>query len=712
MDKRPEYAAFCRLMVFAWVCALTSHWIAYDHEYSSPAKASSSLPCYANHLWIWGQGFVLTLPGLAVGCLLMRFRPSNCVRVGRSLMLLALAIHWLDVLAFTYYRDRLFSSTSARVFFDLSPSLAMTLNYEIVLGGIRNCVVGLLAIFAVWKITDLVSGLILKSRFCPTPRQSLAITAAILIVSAINPVMHWNATVDWMKRSSDRQPLFALGIFNESLARPAGPVGREALTSSLAMMSIEPELREREEIYRQSQVASVPETLPDILLVVIESMRHEVICEKTSPNLHKLAERGIWATNHFSTGNSTNVSMFSMLYGLESIWTERRRTETPALIRAARQCGYETGFFGGSLGWKEYHMDGFISPKNFDQFEIADVNWARSDSQMCDLAEDFLDQSPSRTANDDASVEPVRKPKLAILYLYGTHFDYQCEPVDKIHSPSLEGRLTLGYTVAERDQVWNRYLNSVHCVDRLLGPLMDPDRLICVVGDHGESFLEDKYRVHGVNISKYQNMTPCIVAGPGVAKAKLDCITSHEDIVPTLFDACGVEMRGDSGWEGASMLQMPLSQPRTIVTRDYVHPEIAIIDERNWDQPGKFGHRCLFSLHEWKCYPGNEIDECGVLKEASDPSPNESVDPSSNPLTQWLTKRFSTYGSDATLDEATQISKQLRSSDPKIVARANQIAAYLTPSESERLKSLIENESLTNQTEEWIATGDNQRKVR
>jgi hypothetical protein len=710
MGTSLKHSIFTRLFVFALFCSYASHWIAYEHEFSCSAKASSPLPCYANHLWIWVQGFLLTLPGFAIGYLLANSKPVICVKVGRSLMLVALAIQTLDLLAFTYYRDRLFSGTSAKIFFELSPTLALNLNFDIIFSTIIQSAAVIVLCIVAWKLSDFIASQCLRFRYCPSPRQTTAMALAVVSVGVFHPFSNWTETVAWMKRSSDRQPLVSLGLFGETEIRPDRPRGREVLTSSLPLMSLEPELREHEQRYSTSSVVSIPEERPDILLVIIESLRHKAISAKTSPNIHALTERGIWAKKHFTTANSTNVAMFSILFGLESIWSERRRDDEPALIRTARQCGYETGFFGGADDWGMFNMDGFICPKNFDVFETSAVDWTTSDARMCQLAQDFLDsKEPTAVETDDSGLKTSkRKPKLAVLYLYCTHFDYQCDEIDKIHEPALEGRLTVGYSLSERDQVWNRYLNSVHCVDRLIGPLLDPKRLVCVVGDHGESFLEDNYRVHGGNISRYQNMTPCIVAGPGIEKSTLNCLTSHTDIVPTLFDACGVQMKSDPSWEGDSMRQMPLKHHRTIVTRDYLQPEIAIINEKHLNDADNFGHRCLFSLADWTCFPGGTINECGVLVNTS----QQSQQPASDPLNQWLSQRFESYGANSTMSEVAQIKLQMESSNPGVVDQATKIAAYLSPSELAELQNLLSPKDSTNWRADVVASGDSQSKRR
>lgn len=124
------------------------------------------------------------------------------------------------------------------------------------------------------------------------------------------------------------------------------------------------------------------------------------------------------------------------------------------------------------------------------------------------------------------------------------------------------------------------------------------------------------------------------------------------------------------------MRQMPLKHHRTVVTWGYLQPEIAIVDEKDLKAPETFGHRCLFSLAGWKCFPGGSIDECGVMVKTEESLAEQPERPLSDPLNQWLSQRFVTYGANSTLSEVAQVKLQLESTDPRLVAQATKVAAY------------------------------------
>ena len=252
--------------------------------------------------------------------------------------------------------------------------------------------------------------------------------------------------------------------------------------------------------------ASDAATMPDVLIVVVESFRHELIAPDVMPHLWSYAEKGIWCRQHFSGGNATNHGMFSLLNGLEAIWYERSVRYSPLLNRLFRQAGYELGFFGGHNDWRKFLMDGYISREHYDVFQIDSPNWLASDRRATQRAASFLDRSDERDRPASAP-DRAKRPRLAVLYLYSTHANYHSYAEDRVFLPAADDRFLIPYTQTARPEVWNRYKNSARSIDRLLAAVMRPDRIVVVTGDHGESFLEDGVCGHGARISKYQNMT-------------------------------------------------------------------------------------------------------------------------------------------------------------------------------------------------------------
>jgi membrane-anchored protein YejM (alkaline phosphatase superfamily) len=113
----------------------------------------------------------------------------------------------------------------------------------------------------------------------------------------------------------------------------------------------------------------------------------------------------------------------------------------------------------------------------------------------------------------------------------------------------------------------NRYLNSVHYVDGLIGQaltaiedrgLLD-DSIIVVTGDHGQEFNDSglNYWGHGSNFTRHQTNVPLLVYTPKAAPRIYRHRTTHFDVMPTLLRdhfGCGAPLSSFS-------VGHPLSQP-------------------------------------------------------------------------------------------------------------------------------------------------------
>ena len=91
----------------------------------------------------------------------------------------------------------------------------------------------------------------------------------------------------------------------------------------------------------------------------------------------------------------------------------------------------------------------------------------------------------------------------------------------------------------------NRYKNSVHYIDSLIGQLfaelkergLDQNTIIIVSGDHGQEINDTRHNFwgHNSNFAKYQTRVPLLVWWPGMKGGEKAYRTSHYDIVPALL---------------------------------------------------------------------------------------------------------------------------------------------------------------------------------
>jgi hypothetical protein len=331
-----------------------------------------------------------------------------------------------------------------------------------------------------------------------------------------------------------------------------------------------------------TQIGEVPKHLPDVLIIVLESFRHELVDPDVMPNLAAAADQGLWCRQHFSGGNATSHGMFSIVTGMDATWFDTSLRYQPPLYRLFRSAGYEIGFFAGHNDWRKFYMDGFVNPDLFDEFSTAQQNRLSSDRESAEKAMRFLDQAGSRS------------PRLAILYLYVTHAPYRSYAADRVFQPAAEDGFPIPYSERMVTRVWNRYKNSARTADRWIGAMIAEasDQVLLVTGDHGESFLEDGTIGHGSKISTQQNMTPAVLIGPGVARRQINSPTIHSDFLPTLISAVGIKLSMPDqhhqsittifdGFDLNSIKESTLIQ-RTNVTRDYLTERCSPICDPSW----------------------------------------------------------------------------------------------------------------------------------
>jgi arylsulfatase A-like enzyme len=376
--------------------------------------------------------------------------------------------------------------------------------------------------------------------------------------------------------------------------------------------------------------------LPDILVVVVESFRRELVNADVMPNLWQYAQNGVYCQSHFSGGNATNHGMFSLMNGLEAVWYQRPVRFSPLMNRLLRSAGYEMGFFAGHDQWREFYMDGYISREHFDHFEVAPADGLDSDRRATLLASMFLDRKdnpapPPSTSGVAADVDP---PRFALLYLYATHATYNSYSEDQVFQPAADDRFLYPYPRSSREAVWNRYANSARTVDRFLGAVMREDRLIVVTGDHGESFLDDGTIGHGIRISEFQNMTPAVVYIPSSEPRMIESPTTHADLLPTLLSAAGLSLDDPSaidGWDLRHQTDQALAS-RVLATRNYLDHDVALVGPWTLDPDNPFAYRIGLS-------GGASFRPIGAIDAFGNPIETDP-DAVSGAMHRWLGAKF------------------------------------------------------------------------
>jgi membrane-anchored protein YejM (alkaline phosphatase superfamily) len=278
-------------------------------------------------------------------------------------------------------------------------------------------------------------------------------------------------------------------------------------------------------------------TQPNVLVVVLESLRSDALDAGTMPNTWALAQRSEVYTRHYSTGNATRYGLFGLLYGLpggywQSMLAEQRGS---LLFDVLTRQGYDLHLYGSAP---------LYSPE-FDRTVFAQVR-------------EQLHTAPSNlpvAARDRHIVEAIQADIaragsghwFGFVFLDSTHAPYHLpDDYPPLATPMATQINFLGLdkdhdATPER----NRYRTALHYADAQVGALLQSLRdsgqadntIVLVTGDHAEEFndLGLNYWGHNGNFSDYQMQVPFVLHWPGRMPGQHATASSHEDWVPTLL---------------------------------------------------------------------------------------------------------------------------------------------------------------------------------
>ena len=279
-----------------------------------------------------------------------------------------------------------------------------------------------------------------------------------------------------------------------------------------------------------------PAMPPNIVMIAIDSWRFDELNARVTPNIEAFAGRSTRFLDHYSGGNATRIGMFSLFYSIPGTYWHRMLAERqrPVLLDQLSKLRYDVQVFRSAP---------LYSPE-FDRTLFAQVESLRLRSDGAspaawdrDLTSDFLRYLDNRA---DAS------PFFALLFYDAPHsFDHP-KDYPLVFQPATPH---VNYLELNRNSdpmpLRNRYRNSVHYVDSLIGEalaalesrgLME-NSVIVITGDHGQEFNDNgqNYWGHASNFTRFQTGVPLLLYAPGLAPKVYRHRTTHFDVVPTVL---------------------------------------------------------------------------------------------------------------------------------------------------------------------------------
>ena len=278
----------------------------------------------------------------------------------------------------------------------------------------------------------------------------------------------------------------------------------------------------------------------NIVLVVIDSWRFDSFNEENTPNIWNFTQQGLRFENHLSTGNATRTGIFGLFYGIHGTYwhTFLANQQSPVLMQRLQDLNYQLGIFASAdLRSPEFNQTVF---KDVENLRLRSSGASASERDMS-LTNDWLLWNVKRDKS---------QPSFSFLFYDAPHaYDFP----QAYAKPYLPMARSVNYLALNNEYdaklLFNRYKNSVHYVDSLVGKVIESIRdsgeidntVVIITGDHGQEMNDNKLNFwgHNSNFTDSQIKVPfAIVDGSNVNLPKngyQSMMTSHLDFVPTMM---------------------------------------------------------------------------------------------------------------------------------------------------------------------------------
>ncbi|MGY3942534.1 DUF3413 domain-containing protein [Aeromonas tecta] len=276
---------------------------------------------------------------------------------------------------------------------------------------------------------------------------------------------------------------------------------------------------------------SAPAEHKNLLVVVVDSLRADMLNNINMPNLQRYADGHLNFRQHMSGGNDDVMGMFSLFYGLPGHYYDDIRTDKrpPVLFDEMLRQDYQFGLFGALEDAQQYQQS-LLAGLRKQVF----VSQQTDDSRLINDWQRWLGK---RT--DD-------RPWFSLVYL-SSPGDYELpEGVQGPFQPELtKFNPATAYRPENLQKLENRYKNAVFYTDQLLEQMLErlqqqglsEQTIVVITSNHGQEFNETQSNSwgYGSNYSPYQVQVPLVLAWPGAESKPQTQASSHLDLVPTLM---------------------------------------------------------------------------------------------------------------------------------------------------------------------------------
>jgi uncharacterized protein len=321
---------------------------------------------------------------------------------------------------------------------------------------------------------------------------------------------------------------------------------------------------------------------PNILLLLLESWRFDTMNETVSPRIFAFSQQSSVFLDHFSSGNATPTGVFSLFYGIHpNYWTavkaDNAAIDNPVLIDVLQANGYDFGIFADSHFKSEKIKDAM-----FRGIEVhEDFDGSTPDARDRDMTERLL--GFAKRAHSAGT------PFFGFAFYKSTHSSYYYPEAAARFTPTEKLNVALVGNENDPTLYMNSYKNAVSYVDDLIGGLISrlkssgilDNTIVIITSDHGEEFNDNKanYWGHASNFTGFQTRVPMIIYVPWEKPRRVDAVTMHVDIPPTILEEGLGCARDEESYTNGHNLWGPLSPERPVVIGSYVNHAVILGDD-------------------------------------------------------------------------------------------------------------------------------------
>lgn len=312
-----------------------------------------------------------------------------------------------------------------------------------------------------------------------------------------------------------------------------------------------------------------PRKLYNILFIVIDTLRSDMLDAKWMPNTYNFAKKSINFKQHRSNGNVTKSGVFTLFYGIPaSYWDSFTSSNTPPVfIDRLHELNYKTQILASAtLVSPDFNKNIFSSIKGLRLEAPKSLSWEK-DQQ---ITEDWLEFTKTFAS------EKKPDPFFGFLFYDSPHDTFLPDDYPRFKPFWDNPSHLLLHNDFDPEPYLNVYRTTVHYTDSLVKKVLDDlkkrnllkDTIVLITSDHGQEFNEHKLNFwgHGSNFSDYQIKVPLVIHWPGKTARIITKKTHHFDVIPTLMtDSLGCQENAISQYSSGQHLFRKTITPWSLV---------------------------------------------------------------------------------------------------------------------------------------------------